>query len=192
MSCLPYHNLYKNLTPWPQSVSKLYHSSIVGEVSANFCGQKVSRGQRSGSSRLYSRFSRLEPLLFLPSSSSIVLTRLSDPIPDELLLRKSGRARNRTQTSGSVARNFCNLHNLTILSKWHKFYLIFISSPLAPNTESKVAMRAQIITQSLRVLPLPSRLKSKPSKHAAISKQKAEHHIRKDSGPLLERTGNPC
>jgi hypothetical protein len=28
-----------------------------------------------------------------------------DPIPDPLLLRKSGRAGNRTQTSGSVARN---------------------------------------------------------------------------------------
>jgi hypothetical protein len=28
-----------------------------------------------------------------------------DPVPDPLLLRKSGRARNRTRTSGSVARN---------------------------------------------------------------------------------------
>jgi hypothetical protein len=50
-----------------------------GEVSAKFCGQRVSRGQRSGSPRLYSRFSSPEPLLFLPSSSSIVLTRLSGP-----------------------------------------------------------------------------------------------------------------
>jgi hypothetical protein len=28
-----------------------------------------------------------------------------DPVPDPLLLRKSGSAENRTQTSGSVARN---------------------------------------------------------------------------------------
>jgi hypothetical protein len=28
-----------------------------------------------------------------------------DPVPDPLLLRKSGRAENRTRTSGSVARN---------------------------------------------------------------------------------------
>jgi hypothetical protein len=28
-----------------------------------------------------------------------------DPVPDQLLLRKSGSARNRTRTSGSVARN---------------------------------------------------------------------------------------
>jgi hypothetical protein len=29
-----------------------------------------------------------------------------DPVPDPLLLRKSGRAGNRTRTSGSVARNY--------------------------------------------------------------------------------------
>jgi sulfatase maturation enzyme AslB (radical SAM superfamily) len=37
------------------------------------------RGQRDGSVRPYSRLSRPEPLLFLPSSLSIVLTRLSEP-----------------------------------------------------------------------------------------------------------------
>jgi hypothetical protein len=37
----------------------------------------VPRGQRDESLRSYSRLSRPEPLLFLPSSSSIVLTRLS-------------------------------------------------------------------------------------------------------------------
>jgi hypothetical protein len=31
---------------------------LVGEVSANVCGQTVSRGQRNGSPRPYSRFSR--------------------------------------------------------------------------------------------------------------------------------------
>jgi hypothetical protein len=46
---------------------------LVGQVSDNFCGWRVSRGQRNGSPRPYSRLSRLEPLLFLPSSSSVVL-----------------------------------------------------------------------------------------------------------------------
>jgi hypothetical protein len=46
----------------------------VGEVSANFCVYRVSRGQRNGSPRPCSQFSRPEPLLFLPSSSSIVFT----------------------------------------------------------------------------------------------------------------------
>jgi hypothetical protein len=50
-------------------------------------------------------FSRPKTLLFLPSSSSIVLTRLSGPVPDPLLLTKSGSAGNRSRDSGSVARN---------------------------------------------------------------------------------------
>jgi hypothetical protein len=37
---------------------------LVGEVIANFCGWRVPRGQRDGSLRPYSRFSRQEPLLF--------------------------------------------------------------------------------------------------------------------------------
>jgi hypothetical protein len=39
----------------------------------------TSRGQHNGSLRPYSRISRLQPLLFLPSRCSIVLTRLSGP-----------------------------------------------------------------------------------------------------------------
>jgi hypothetical protein len=50
---------------------------LIGEVSANFCKQRVSCGQRNRSLQLYSRLSRLEPLLFLSCSSSILLMRLS-------------------------------------------------------------------------------------------------------------------
>jgi hypothetical protein len=66
---------------------------LIGEVSANFCGWRVPRGQRDGSLRPYSRISRPQPPLFLSSSSSTVL-------------RKSGSAGNRTRTSRSVTRNF--------------------------------------------------------------------------------------
>jgi hypothetical protein len=52
---------------------------LVGEVSANFCGCRVLRGQRDVSPRPYSRFSTPEPRLFLSCSSSNVLTRLSGP-----------------------------------------------------------------------------------------------------------------
>jgi hypothetical protein len=48
---------------------------LVREVSANFWA--MPRGQWVGTLRPYSRRSRPEPLLFLPSSSSVVLTRLS-------------------------------------------------------------------------------------------------------------------
>jgi hypothetical protein len=50
---------------------------LVGEVSTNF--SVVSHLQRKESLRPYSRISRPEPLLFLPSSSSVVFTRLSWP-----------------------------------------------------------------------------------------------------------------
>jgi hypothetical protein len=52
---------------------------LVGEVNANFCGSRVSQGQRDGSLRPYSRLSTPERLLFLSGGSSIVLTRLSGP-----------------------------------------------------------------------------------------------------------------
>jgi hypothetical protein len=44
-----------------------------------FGDREVPRGQRDGSLRPYSRISKPELLLFLSSSSSIVLTRLSGP-----------------------------------------------------------------------------------------------------------------
>jgi hypothetical protein len=52
---------------------------LVGDVSANLCGKSVPRGQSDGSQHRCSRFSRPDPLFFLSSSSSIVLTRLSGP-----------------------------------------------------------------------------------------------------------------
>jgi hypothetical protein len=47
-----------------------------------------------------------QSLLFLSSSSSIVLISVSGPsVPDPLVFRKFGSAMNRTRTYGSVARN---------------------------------------------------------------------------------------
>jgi hypothetical protein len=61
---------------------------LVTEVSANFCGYRVLRGQRNGSPRPYSPFSRPESLLFRPNRSSIVLTRLSGPRSRPTTFRK--------------------------------------------------------------------------------------------------------
>jgi hypothetical protein len=72
---------------------------------STFANRTMSRGQRGGSPRLYPRFIRPKPLLFLPNSSSFVLTRPSGPVPDQVLLRKSGSVGNRIRASGSVARN---------------------------------------------------------------------------------------
>jgi hypothetical protein len=54
--------------------------SLVGEVSANFMRIEGCRVVSAAYPlRPLSRFSRPEPLLFLPSSSSVVLTRLRGP-----------------------------------------------------------------------------------------------------------------
>jgi hypothetical protein len=56
--------------------------------------------------RPHSRFYRPEPLLFLTSSSTVVIARLSEPRSRPTTSQKSGSAGNRNQTSGSVARNW--------------------------------------------------------------------------------------
>jgi hypothetical protein len=65
-----------------QFANELYRPSdrrLSAKLVSTFYGKRMPRGQRDESLRPYSRLSRLEPLLFLPSSSSIVLTRLSGP-----------------------------------------------------------------------------------------------------------------
>jgi hypothetical protein len=51
-------------TPWSESASELYTTERpphVGEVIANYCGERVPRGQRDGSLRPHSRLSRRTP-----------------------------------------------------------------------------------------------------------------------------------
>jgi hypothetical protein len=94
-------------TPWPQSASELYRPSD-RRLSANLLPtllKQVSHGQRNGSLRPYFLFSRPEPLLFLPSSSSFVLMRLSGPRSRLTSSQKIWYRGNRTRTYGSVARN---------------------------------------------------------------------------------------
>jgi hypothetical protein len=76
---------------------------LVGKVIANFCGLRVPRGQRDGSLRPYSRFSRQEPLLFYKVAPQLYSRGWVDPVPDPLLFFCS--AGNRTRASGSVAKN---------------------------------------------------------------------------------------
>jgi hypothetical protein len=53
--------------------------TLLAKLVPTFSDRGVPRGQRDGSLLPYSRFSRQEPLLFLSSSSSVVLTRLCGP-----------------------------------------------------------------------------------------------------------------
>jgi hypothetical protein len=96
-------NKNKKQTPRSESASKLYRPSdrrLLAKLVPTFA-DKGCHMISVTSLRPYSRFSRSEPLLFLPSSSSIVF----NCTPDQLLLRKSGSAGNRTRASGSAARN---------------------------------------------------------------------------------------
>jgi hypothetical protein len=68
--------------PRPESATELYRPSdrrLSAKLVPTFADKGVPRRQRDESLWLYSRLSRPKPLLFLPSSSSIVLTRLSGP-----------------------------------------------------------------------------------------------------------------
>jgi hypothetical protein len=77
---------------------------LVGEVTANFCGKRVPRGQRDGSLRPYCQFSRQEPLLFYQVAPQLYPRGWVNPVPDPLLFFP-GSAGNRTRASRSVVKN---------------------------------------------------------------------------------------
>jgi hypothetical protein len=94
--------------PKSESASELYRPRdrrLLAKFMPTFADRGVSSSKRGWSPRPYSRLSRYEPLLFLPSSSSTVLTRQSGPRSRTTTSQKICSAGNRTRTSGSVARN---------------------------------------------------------------------------------------
>jgi hypothetical protein len=96
----------KKNPPWSESTSELYRPSdrrLSAKRLPTFANIGVPRGQRDGSLRPYSRFSR-QAATFLSSSSSVVLTRLSGPRSRPTTFF-SGSAGNRPRASGSVAKN---------------------------------------------------------------------------------------
>jgi hypothetical protein len=69
--------------PGHKSARELYRPSdrrYSAKLVPTFADGMISRSQRGGSPRAVISVSRPELLLFLPSSSSIVLTRLSAPL----------------------------------------------------------------------------------------------------------------
>jgi hypothetical protein len=112
---LKYFNSWRTVSPYSHFFSSIWKKNsvawvcgwtipterppLVGEVSANFCGKRVPRGQHDRSLRPYYRFSRPEPLLFYQVAPQLYSQGWVGPILDSLLLRKSGSAGNRTQTT---------------------------------------------------------------------------------------------
>jgi hypothetical protein len=77
---------------------------LVGEVSANFLRIEGCRVISAADAlRPYSRFSSQEPLLFYQVAPQLYSRGRVDPVPDPLLGKPSSPG-NRTQTSGSVAK----------------------------------------------------------------------------------------
>jgi hypothetical protein len=70
---------------------------LVGEVSANFSGERLSDGQRNESPRPLFRFSRPKSLLSFQVVPQLSSRGWVDPVPDPLLLRRSGSAGKRTR-----------------------------------------------------------------------------------------------
>jgi hypothetical protein len=73
----------------------------VGEVSANFWGLIMSRGQRGSIFGFLNR----RRYFFLQLATQLYSRGWVDHIPGPILFRRSGSAGNRTRTSGSVARS---------------------------------------------------------------------------------------
>jgi hypothetical protein len=96
------------ITPWPQSASELYRSSD-RRTSANLVPTFEDRGCHLVSAtdaydRIFGFLDRSR-YIFFQVAPQLYSRGSVNPVPDPLLLRKSGGAGKRTRTSESVARN---------------------------------------------------------------------------------------
>jgi hypothetical protein len=100
----------KKKTLWPESTIKLYRPSY-RRLSAKLAPTFADRGRRVVS--VTDPYARIPGFLdrsryfFFQIAPQLYSRGRVDPVPDPLLIRKSGSAGNRTRTFGSVARN-CN------------------------------------------------------------------------------------
>jgi hypothetical protein len=123
----------------------------------------VPRGQRGGSPRPYSRFSRSEHLL-LPSSSSIVFTRLSGPRSGPTILRKCGSAGNSDHQT--TERDFLaniGFHRTCCTSQPLGHVVIILLTSLSDKERKKLRKITDSGTGD------PVRVDSKPSMHVRFS-----------------------
>jgi hypothetical protein len=118
---------YRKITPWPESASEIYRPSD-GRLLANLVPNFAFRGcYVARAADPYSRilgFVDRSRYYFFQVALQFHSRGWVDPVPDSLLLRKSGRPGNRTRTSGSVVRN--SVHWTTGRSTF--FYITDINS----------------------------------------------------------------
>jgi hypothetical protein len=95
-------------TPWPESESELYRPSYHRLSAKLVLILRTEGAARSGWTDPYDRILGLlnrTRYYFFQVAPQLYSRSWMDPVPDALLLRKSGSARNRTRTRGSVVRN---------------------------------------------------------------------------------------
>jgi hypothetical protein len=103
-----YNNINTIPTPWPESASELYRQ-ISSRLSAKLVTTSADR--RATWSVWWIPYGRVLDFIdrsyfFFHVAPQLYSRGWVDPVPDSLLLRKSGSAGDRIWTSGSVARNF--------------------------------------------------------------------------------------
>jgi hypothetical protein len=99
----------KKKTPSPDSANELFRPSnrrLSVKLVSTLMDRGVSRSQRGSPTTVISVFLDRSRYFFFQVAPQLYSRVWVDPVPDPLLLRKSGKAENRTRTSRSVARSF--------------------------------------------------------------------------------------
>jgi hypothetical protein len=157
--CGSLHSLWSVLqkqTPWPESVSEPYRprdcrlsAKLVPKFPVTGC-HVVSVTDPYG--RILGFLGRSR-YFFFHAAPQLYSRGWVDPVPDSLLLRKSGSVGNRTRTSGSIARNSNHqtteavnflLHNIYKFSSYLTGNTIYLRSA-ARNSDHQTTERSAVI-----------------------------------------------
>jgi hypothetical protein len=98
---------WNKLTQWPESARELYGPNdcyFSANLVPTFPDRGMSRSRRDVTAAFFGFLDRSR-YVFFQVPPQLHSRGWVDPVPDPLLLRKSGSAGNRNRTSGSVARN---------------------------------------------------------------------------------------
>jgi hypothetical protein len=105
------------LTQWLESASELYRPTerppLVGDVSANFGGYRVSRGQRNNSPTVVNFGFLDRSRYFLEIANKLSSRGGVDPIPDPLLLRKKNLVAPGIEPESAVTASVRALYSTT-------------------------------------------------------------------------------
>jgi hypothetical protein len=100
--------LWPKKIPWPESASELYRPSdrcLSAKLVPTFADRRCNVVNAKNPYSCILKFLDWSHYYFIQVAPQLQSWGCVSPVPDSLLLRKSGSAGNRTQISGSVARS---------------------------------------------------------------------------------------